>query len=217
LALNLVIFGPPGVGKGTQAQILAEHANIIQVSTGDIFRANIKNETPLGMKAKEYMDKGELVPDDLVISIVEDRLKQPDLDNGFILDGFPRTVVQAEKLHEALQNLGKKIDGVINLKVEDDEIIRRLGSRRVCLKCGATYNLDIAPPKVDGVCDKCGDKVILRDDDSPETIKVRLVNYKNQTEPVLGFYAKFGVVKDVLSEGGIDAVSNKIKDIVNSL
>ena len=217
MALNLVIFVPPGVGKGTQAQILAESVKIVQVSTGDIFRANIKNETPLGMKAKEYMDKGALVPDDLVISIVEDRLQQPDLADGFILDGFPRTVIQAGKLHEALQNMGKKIDGVINLKVDDDEIVRRLCTRRVCLNCGATYNLDIAPPKVDGTCDKCGDKVILRDDDKPETILIRLENYKKQTEPVLGFYAKFDVVKDVKSEGGIDAVSNKIQAIVDSL
>ena len=217
MALNLIIFGPPGVGKGTQAQILAENANIVQVSTGDIFRANIKNATPLGMKAKEYMDKGELVPDDLVISIVEDRLKQPDLENGFILDGFPRTVIQAEKLHEAMQKMDKKIDGVINLKVDDDEIVKRLGTRRVCLKCGATYNLDIAPPKVEGVCDKCSDNVILREDDKPETILVRLENYKKQTEPVLGFYAKFDIVKDVKSEGGIEAVSAKIKAIVDTL
>ena len=217
MALNLIIFGPPGVGKGTQAQILAKHANIVQVSTGDIFRANIKNETPLGMKAKEYMDKGALVPDDLVISIVEDKLKQPDLVNGFILDGFPRTVIQAGKLHEAMQKLDKKINGVINLMVDDEEIVKRLGTRRVCLKCGATYNLDIAPPKVEGVCDKCGDNVILRDDDKPETILVRLENYKKQTEPVLGFYAKFDIVKNVKSEGGIDAVSIKIQSIVNTL
>ncbi len=217
MALNLIIFGPPGVGKGTQAQILAKHANIVQVSTGDIFRANIKNETPLGMKAKEYMDKGALVPDDLVISIVEDKLKQPDLVNGFILDGFPRTVIQAGKLHEAMQKLDKKINGVINLMVDDEEIVKRLGTRRVCLKCGATYNLDISPPKVEGVCDKCGDNVILRDDDKPETILVRLENYKKQTEPVLGFYAKFDIVKNVKSEGGIDAVSIKIQSIVNTL
>ena len=217
MALNLIIFGPPGVGKGTQAQILAENANIVQVSTGDIFRANIKSATPLGLKAKEYMDKGDLVPDDLVISIVEDRLKQPDLDNGFILDGFPRTVIQAEKLTEALQKLDKKIVGVINLKVDDDEIVKRLGTRRVCLNCGATYNLDIAPPKVEGVCDKCGENIILRDDDKPETILIRLENYKKQTEPVLGFYAKFGIVKDVKSEGGIEAVSAKIKAIVDTL
>ncbi len=217
MALNLVIFGPPGVGKGTQAQILARAENIVQVSTGDIFRANISKGTELGKKAKQYMDAGELVPDDLVISIVEDRLKQPDLKNGFILDGFPRTLPQAEKLDESLKKLGIELNGVINLTVEDEEIIRRLGSRRVCVKCGAVYNLEVAPPKQEGICDKCGAEIILRDDDKPETIRVRLENYRKQTEPVLKFYEDKKLVATVTSEGGIEVVSQKIAEIVKSL
>ncbi len=217
MSLNLIIFGAPGVGKGTQAQILAENFNLIQVATGDIFRTHIKKETELGKKAKEYMDGGDLVPDDIVISIVEDRLNQHDIEKGFMLDGFPRTVPQAEKLEEVLQRLGMKIDGVINLVLDDDEIINRLCSRRICLSCRAVYNLVAAPPKVEDKCDKCGGEVIQRDDDRRETIKVRLVNYREQTVPVLDFYKKQDIVHDIKSEGGIEAVAQKAADIANSL
>ena len=215
--MNIIIFGPQGSGKGTQAEIISKKFNIPHISTGDIFRANISSGTELGNKAKEYMNRGELVPDELVINIVEERLKEPDLENGFILDGFPRTVPQAEKLDESLNRLDKKISGVINITLEDAEIIRRLSSRRVCVKCGAVYNLEIAPPQTEGKCDKCEGEVILRDDDKPETIKVRLDNYREQTAPVLDFFRNQNVVFDVKSEGGIEAVAAKISDIIESL
>lgn len=188
--LRTILLGPPGAGKGTQAVRIVEKYGIPHISTGDIFRDNIKRQTELGKKAQEYMNKGELVPDDLVIEIATDRLLRDDCKKGFLLDGFPRTVYQAEKLDEFMQAHGGKIDHVINLEVDDDLLIFRLTGRRVCKQCGASFHVVNIPPKVEGICDRCGGELVQRADDTEETVKNRIAVYKEQTMPLIDYYAK---------------------------
>ena len=192
--MRAVLLGPPGAGKGTQAVRLVEKYGVPQISTGDIFRANIKEQTPLGVEAKKYIDQGALVPDELTISMVEDRLSQDDCKNGYLLDGFPRTIAQAEKLDEMLAKTGSKIDAVIKVDVPAEVIMERVVNRRVCTSCGESYNVVSRPTKVEGVCDVCGKEVIQRDDDKPETVKQRLVTYEKNTKPLIDFYEKKGIV-----------------------
>lgn len=191
------MLGAPGAGKGTQAIMIAEKYGIPHVSTGDIFRANIKNNTPLGQEAKTYMDKGALVPDELTVKILLDRVAKDDCKNGYVLDGFPRTIPQAEVLDKALTELNDKVDFAINVDVPDENIINRMSGRRACVTCGATYHVVYAPTKVEGICDKCGSELILRDDDKPETVKNRLDVYHKQTQPLIDFYNGKGVLKSV--------------------
>ncbi len=200
--MKIIMLGAPGAGKGTQAKMIAEKYSVPHVSTGDIFRANIKNGTELGKQAKEYMDKGQLVPDELTVKILLDRVAQDDCKNGYVLDGFPRTIPQAEVLDEALTKLSESIDYAINVDVPDENIVGRMGGRRACVKCGATYHVKYNPPKEEGVCDACGDKLILRDDDAPETVQKRLDVYHEQTQPLIDYYDKKGVLKTV--DGTVD-------------
>ena len=200
--MKLVMLGAPGAGKGTQAKLIADKYQIPHISTGDIFRANIKEGTELGMKAKSYMDAGALVPDELVIDLVVDRLTWEDAKNGYVLDGFPRTIPQAEALTKALAERGEKIDAAINVDVPDKNIIDRMGGRRACVSCGATYHIVNIPPKVEGKCDNCGADLILRDDDKPETVKNRLEVYHEQTQPLIDYYKAEGVLREV--DGTVD-------------
>ena len=201
--MKIVMLGAPGAGKGTQAKMIAEKYSIPHVSTGDIFRANIKNGTELGKEAKSYMDKGELVPDELTVRILLDRVAQDDCKNGYVLDGFPRTIPQAEVLDTELTKMGDKIDFAINVEVPDENIVRRMSGRRACLKCGATYHIVHIPPVKEGICDKCGSELVLRDDDKEETVKNRLAVYHEQTQPLIDFYDKKGVLKEV--DGTVDS------------
>lgn len=195
--MKIIMLGAPGAGKGTQAKMIAAKYNIPHISTGDIFRANIKNGTELGAKAKEYMDKGLLVPDELVVDLVIDRFKEPDCANGYVLDGFPRTIPQAEALDKALTAIGESVDYAINVEVPDENIIRRMGGRRACVGCGATYHVVYSPTKVEGKCDTCGGDLIIRDDDKPETVKNRLAVYHEQTQPLIDYYTKKGIIAEV--------------------
>ncbi|MBR5406754.1 MAG: adenylate kinase [Lachnospiraceae bacterium] len=195
--MKIIMLGAPGAGKGTQAKMLAEKYGIPHVSTGDIFRANIKEQTELGMEAKKYMDQGLLVPDELTVKILLDRVAKDDCKNGYVLDGFPRTIPQAEVLDKAVAELGESIDYAINVDVKDENIIRRMSGRRACLKCGATYHIEHIPPKQEGICDKCGSELVLRDDDKPETVEKRLKVYHEQTQPLIDFYSKKGILKEV--------------------
>lgn len=208
------MLGAPGAGKGTQAKKIAAQYSIPHISTGDIFRANIKNNTELGQKAKTYMDKGELVPDSLVVDLIMDRFKEADCANGYVLDGFPRTIPQAEALDNALKANGEKVDFAINVEVPDENIINRMSGRRACVGCGATYHIKYNPTKVEGVCDACGEKLILRDDDKPETVKNRLSVYHEQTQPLIDYYNKAGVLAEV---DGTKDMEDVFKDIVNIL
>ena len=196
------MLGAPGAGKGTQAKKIAEKYHIPHISTGDIFRANIKNGTELGKKAKTYMDQGLLVPDELTVDLVIDRVGQDDCKDGYILDGFPRTIPQAECLDAALEKRGEKVDFAINVEVPDENIVNRMSGRRACVGCGATYHIKYNPTKVDGVCDACGEKLVLRDDDKPETVQKRLGVYHDQTQPLIDYYTKSGVLKEV--DGTVD-------------
>lgn len=204
--MRLVLLGGPGAGKGTQAKMLKEKYDLPHISTGDIFRANINNNTDLGKEAKKYMDKGLLVPDELVGDLVIDRIAEDDCKNGYIFDGFPRTIPQAKDLDKRLESSGEKIDFVINIEVEDENIIRRMSGRRACLKCGATYHIEHIPPKKEGICDKCGSNIVLRDDDAPETVRNRLVIYHEQTQPLIDYYNSKG---NLISVDG----SRPMKDI----
>lgn len=195
--MKIIMLGAPGAGKGTQAKMIAEKYAVPHVSTGDIFRANIKNGTELGMEAKKYMDQGLLVPDELTVKILLDRVAQEDCRNGYVLDGFPRTIPQAEVLDRALDEIGDKIDYAINVDVPDENIIRRMGGRRACLSCGATYHVEHIPPKQEGICDTCGKELVLRDDDKPETVKNRLDVYHKQTRPLIDFYQAKGILRTV--------------------
>ena len=188
--MKIIMLGAPGAGKGTQAKKIADLCKIPHISTGDIFRANIKQGTELGKKAKSYMDAGELVPDELVCDLVVDRIQQDDCTEGFILDGFPRTIPQAEALTEALNAIEQKMEYALNIDVPDENIIHRMAGRRACVGCGATYHLEFAPTKVEGICDVCGEKLILRDDDKPETVTNRLNVYHAQTKPLIDYYDK---------------------------
>ena len=200
--MKVIMLGAPGAGKGTQAKKIAAKYQIPHISTGDIFRANIKNGTELGKKAKTYMDQGLLVPDELVVDLVVDRLNQEDCKNGCVLDGFPRTIPQAEALDKALAALGQKVDYAINVEVPDENIVTRMGGRRACVGCGATYHLEYAPTKKEGICDACGRELILRDDDKPETVTKRLNVYHEQTQPLIDYYTQAGILKEV--DGTVD-------------
>ena len=212
--MNIILLGAPGAGKGTQAKRIAEKFNIPHVSTGDIFRANIKNGTALGKEAKEYMDQGKLVPDELTVRILLDRVAQEDCKNGYVLDGFPRTIPQAEVLDSELAKLGTGVDYAINVEVPDDNIIGRMSGRRACLKCGATYHLSFLPSKKEGICDNCGSELVLRDDDKPETVKKRLDVYHEQTQPLIDFYNNKGVLKEVDGTVAPDDVFKAIEEIL---
>ena len=200
--MKIIMLGAPGAGKGTQAKMIADKYGVPHVSTGDIFRANIKNGTELGMEAKKYMDQGLLVPDEMTVKILLDRVSQPDCKNGYVLDGFPRTIPQAEVLDKALAELGESIDYAIDVDVPDENIVKRMSGRRACVSCGATYHVVHVPPKKEGICDRCGSELILRDDDKPETVKNRLDVYHKQTQPLIDFYTKKGVLKTV--DGTVD-------------
>ena len=204
--MNLILLGAPGAGKGTQAEILCKKLGIPSISTGNILRAAIKNGTPTGLKAKSYMDAGQLVPDEVIIGIVGERLAQPDCKDGCILDGVPRTIAQAE----AIEKAGIRIDAVISIEISEEEILRRMSGRRVCEACGASYNVEAVPPKVEGICDNCGGKLIQREDDTPETVKARLAVYHKETEPLVDFYAERGLLKSVEVADNKEATNAKI-------
>ena len=195
--MKIIMLGAPGAGKGTQAKQIADRYNIPHISTGDIFRANIKNGTELGKKAKEFMDQGLLVPDELTCDLVMDRIQQDDCKNGFILDGFPRTIPQAEALTAALDHINQKMDFAIDVDVPDENIVNRMSGRRACLNCGATYHIVSIPTKVEGICDRCGSEVVLREDDKPETVQKRLNVYHEQTQPLIEYYAAQNILKTV--------------------
>ncbi|MBF8438032.1 adenylate kinase [Halanaerobiaceae bacterium Z-7014] len=212
--MNLVFLGLPGAGKGTQAKILANKYDIPHISTGDIFRNAIKNETPLGVKAKEYIDSGELVPDEVTNGIVKERLQDKDCNKGFILDGYPRTLDQVEALDSNLDDFNKKIDLVIYTKVSESELIKRLTGRRICEDCGATYHVDFKPPKEESICDECGGKLIQRDDDKEETVKKRINVNKNKTEKLIKYYDEKNILIEIDAEKDIDEVTNDIVDVI---
>ena len=204
--MKIVMLGAPGAGKGTQAKKIAGKYGIPHVSTGDIFRANIKNGTKLGMQAKAYMDAGNLVPDEITIGMLLDRIHQEDCEKGYVLDGFPRTIPQAESLTAALKERGESIDYAIDVDVPDENIIRRMSGRRACLSCGATYHIVYNAPKKEGVCDQCGEPLVLRDDDKPETVQNRLNVYHRQTQPLIDYYKKEGVLAQVDGTQDMDKV-----------
>ena len=214
--MKIIMLGAPGAGKGTQAKKIAAKYNIPHISTGDIFRANIKNGTELGKKAKTYMDQGLLVPDDLVVDLVVDRVGQDDCERGYVLDGFPRTIPQAEALTKALADLGQKVDYAIDVDVPDENIVRRMSGRRACVGCGATYHVVYAPTKKEGICDTCGGELILRDDDKPETVQKRLNVYHEQTQPLIDYYTEAGILKTVDGTVDIDDVFQSIVDILGA-
>ena len=212
--MKIIMLGAPGAGKGTQAKKIASKYGIPHISTGDIFRANIKAGTELGKKAKSYMDQGLLVPDELTCDLVVDRISQPDAANGYVLDGFPRTIPQAECLTDALKNLGGQVDYAIDVDVPDEDIVNRMSGRRACLKCGATYHIVFAAPKSEGICDVCGEKLVLRDDDRPETVLNRLKVYHDQTQPLIDYYSNAGVLKTVDGTRSLDEVFSEIVGIL---
>ena len=214
--MRIIMLGAPGAGKGTQAKQIAAKFSIPHISTGDIFRANIKGGTELGKKAKGYMDAGLLVPDELVCELVVDRLQQEDCKKGFILDGFPRTIPQAEALTEALAKLGTEIEYAINVDVPDEKIVARMSGRRTCVNCGATYHIVNIPTKVEGICDKCGEEVILRDDDKAETVQKRLEVYHEQTMPLIAFYEEKGVVRTIDGTQPMATVFATIEEILGA-
>ena len=212
--MKIIMLGAPGAGKGTQAKLISEQYNIPHISTGDIVRENIKNGTELGKKAKEYMDKGLLVPDELTCDLVVDRISKDDAANGYILDGFPRTIAQANVLTEALAKRGEAIDYAIDIDVADDFIIKRMSGRRACLTCGATYHIEFAPPKKEGICDSCGKELVLRDDDKPETVKKRLEVYHSQTQPLIDYYSKAGVLHKFDGTAKIEDIFASIRKLL---
>ena len=214
--MKIIMLGAPGAGKGTQAMKIAEKYQIPHISTGDIFRANIKEGTELGKKAKSYMDQGQLVPDELTLELIMDRFQNPDCANGYVLDGFPRTIPQAEALTEALAKKGETIDYAINVEVPDENIINRMGGRRACLACGSTYHIVYAPTRVEGICDRCGEKLVLRDEDKPETVKNRLNVYHNQTQPLIEYYTRQGKLAEVDGTQSMEDVFNAIVKILGA-
>ncbi len=212
--MKIIMLGAPGAGKGTQAKRIAEKYSLPHISTGDIFRANIKNGTELGNKAKSYMDKGSLVPDEITIGMLIDRINDKDCVNGYVLDGFPRTLAQASSLDEALAKRNEKIDYAIDVDVPDENIINRMGGRRACLNCGATYHLEFIPTKVEGICDNCGNEIVIREDDKPETVKKRLEVYHAQTQPLIDYYSNKDILKSVDGTLEIDEVFGAIVHIL---
>ena len=212
--MKIIMLGAPGAGKGTQAKQIAQAYDIPHISTGDIFRANIKEGTELGKKAKTYMDAGELVPDELVCDLVVDRIQQDDCTEGFILDGFPRTIPQAEALTNALNAIEQKMEYALNIDVPDENIIHRMAGRRACVGCGATYHVEFNPPKVTDVCDVCGEELVLRDDDKPETVKNRLNVYHEQTKPLIDYYEKQGIVNTIDGTQTMEEVFSDIRKIL---
>ena len=212
--MRLIMLGAPGAGKGTQAKKIAAKYQIPHISTGDIFRANIKAGTELGMKAKSYMDQGQLVPDEVTIGMLLDRLSQDDSKAGYVLDGFPRTIPQAESLTAALKERGEKIDYAVNVDVPDENIVNRMSGRRACIGCGATYHILFNAPKTADVCDTCGEKLVLRDDDKPETVQKRLTVYHDQTQPLIDYYKKEGALVEV---DGTQDMEKVFQDIVKIL
>lgn len=214
--MNLILLGGPGAGKGTQAKKLIDKYQIPQISTGDILRAAVKEGTELGRKAKEYMDAGKLVPDEVVIGIIKDRLAQPDCKKGFILDGFPRTVPQAEALDKVLGELGSKIDHVISIEVDEEELVTRLTGRRTCKNpsCGMMYHIKFNPPKKEGICDKCGSELYQRDDDNEATVRSRLATYNQATKPLIDYYQAKGLLRPIAGVGSIDEIFQKICTIL---
>ena len=208
--MKLILLGAPGAGKGTQAEILCKKLGIPTISTGNILRAAIKDGTPTGLKAKSYIDAGALVPDEVIIGIVDERLAQDDCKNGYILDGVPRTIAQAE----ALEKAGITFDAVVSIEISEEEILRRMSGRRVCGACGASYNVDFVPPRVEGICDSCGGKLIQRKDDTPETVRERLKVYHTETEPLVDFYANRGLLRPVRSADTKEATTKAILDVL---
>jgi adenylate kinase len=208
--MKLILLGAPGAGKGTQAEIISKKLSIPTISTGNILRAAVANGTPVGLKAKEYMDAGKLVPDEVIIGVITERLAESDCANGYILDGVPRTIAQAE----ALEAAGVHFDAVVSIEISDEEIEQRMTGRRTCLKCGATYHIVAAPSKVDGICDKCGEALQQRKDDKPETVKARLVTYHQETEPLKDFYAARGVLKSIQNQPSIEGTNAVIMEVL---
>ena len=210
--MKLILLGAPGAGKGTQAEILCDRLNIPTISTGNILRAAVKNGTPTGLKAKEFMDAGKLVPDEVIIGIISERLQEDDCKNGYILDGVPRTIAQAE----ALEKAGIAFDAVVSIEISDETIMERMGGRRVCESCGASYHVVAVPPKKEGVCDRCGGKLVQRKDDAPETVKSRLDVYHQETEPLKAFYEKRGLLKAVENQNGVEATTAAILKVLEA-
>ena len=214
--MKIIMLGAPGAGKGTQAKMIADKYNVPHISTGDIFRANIKNGTELGEKVQSYMNQGLLVPDELVVDLVVDRIQQDDCKNGYIMDGFPRTIPQAESLDSALSKLNEKVDYAINIEIPDENIIKRMSGRRACVSCGATYHVINVPTKVEGICDRCGGELILREDDKAETVKKRLDIYHVQTEPLIKFYEDKGILVEIDGTMDMNLVFDTIVGILGA-
>jgi adenylate kinase len=212
--MNIVLLGPPGSGKGTQAKMIADKYKVKHISTGDILRENVRNGTALGIQAKKFMDAGQLVPDALLIDIIRDRLAKPDVKVGWMLDGFPRTIPQAEAMENILPSLGQKLDVVLNVDVPDDELVQRLSGRRM-FKCGVSYHIQFNPPKVPGKCDVCGGELYHRDDDKAEAIMKRLETYHNQTQPLIDYYSKKGIIANIKGSGDIKQISADISKVLD--
>lgn len=212
--MKIIMLGAPGAGKGTQAEKIAEKYQIPHISTGDILRANISEGTPLGKKAESFIDKGLLVPDELVVDLVVDRIHQADCGRGYVLDGFPRTIPQAEYLDKALDEMGTSVGYAIDVHVPDENIIRRMSGRRACLHCGATYHIEYAAPEKEGMCDKCGQELVMREDDDPETVKKRLEIYHEQTQPLIAYYRERGVLRVVDGTKNLDEVFDSVVEIL---
>ncbi len=215
--MRLILLGPPGCGKGTQAQRMAEEYRIPQISTGDLFRKAVKERTALGQEAKKYMDQGKLVPDDIVVGMVEERLEENDCKGGFILDGFPRTLEQAKKLDKLLKKKKLDIDSVVSIEVDDNEVVKRLSGRRTCRKCGSMYHVFFNPPGNEGVCDKCQGELYQRDDDHEDTIRTRLQVYHDQTAPLIKYYTDKGSLSRIEGVGSIDDIFNRIEEVLSKV
>ena len=215
--MNLLIIGAPGAGKGTMSDILIKNFNLVHISTGDMLREAVRNETPVGLKAQEYMNKGELVPDEVIHDIIVERLSKDDIDNGFLFDGYPRTRAQAEDLDVILKQLDKKIDIVINLNIADEELIKRITGRRICPTCGEIYNTYFKAPEKEGICDKCGSELKQRKDDNLDSLKVRLSEYHKNTQPVIEYYEDKGLVKQTDASKGVAQVFEEIRSILEGL
>lgn len=215
--MNLIFLGPPGAGKGTQAKLLSQKYQIPQISTGDILRVAVREQTPMGIKAKECMDSGALVPDDVVVGIVQERLSRKDCENGFILDGFPRTIAQADALKKTLDQLGKKIEHVVSIDVDIEDLLVRITGRRTCEKCGKGYHVLFDPSRKDGVCDVCGGKLYQRDDDKEDTLRNRLSVYDRQTQPLIDYYSKESLLKPVSGKGSIEEIQKQIVKTIEGL